>query len=62
MEHLWSRAVATSGNQSQMGGGRKRLNRAKTDAVDGKEGVAGSSPAEGFTKFLLISSFRSLWR
>ncbi len=26
-------------------------------AVDGKEGVDGSSPSEGSTKFLLISSF-----
>ena len=25
--------------------------------VDGKEGVDGSSPSEGFAKFLLISSF-----
>ena len=64
MERLWSRAVATSGNQWQIGSGRKRLNRAKTVAVDcdqlpchGKEGVNGSSPLEGFAKFLLISPF-----
>jgi hypothetical protein len=28
---------------------------------DGKEGVDGSSPSEGFRKFLLISSFRCRW-
>src|SRR5437016_13896833 len=26
--------------------------------IDGKEGVDGSSPSEGFTTFLLVSSFR----
>jgi hypothetical protein len=48
MEHLWSRAVATSGNRWQMGLPRKRLEQAKTVAVGcdqlpigahGKEGV-----------------------
>jgi hypothetical protein len=47
---------------------RYRRNQAKTVAVGcdrlpigahGKEGVDGSSPSEGFAKFLLISSFRS---
>jgi hypothetical protein len=40
MERLWSPAGATGGNRSQMGGRQKRL--------DGKEGVDGSSPSEGF--------------
>src|SRR5215218_11193778 len=31
-------------------------------ALDGKEGVRGSSPREGFRKFLLISFFRRLMR
>jgi hypothetical protein len=62
MERLWSRAVATGGNRSQMGPPRKRLKEARTVAVgcdrlprDGKEGVDGSSPSEGSAKFLLIS-------
>jgi hypothetical protein len=50
MERLWSLAVATSGNRWQMDGPRKRGNQAKTVAVDGKEGVDGSSPSEGFVK------------
>jgi hypothetical protein len=33
MEHLWSRAVATGGNRSQMGLPRKRLEQAKTVAM-----------------------------
>jgi hypothetical protein len=54
MEHLWSLAVAVSGNRWQMQRGRKRLRRAKTVAAgcdrlprkcDGKEGVGGSSVA-----------------
>ena len=57
MEHLWSRAVATGGNRSQMGRPRKRLKEAESVAVgcdqlprpqNGKEGVDGSSPSEGF--------------
>jgi len=61
MERLWSRAVATSRNLWQKGRPRKRLAEAKTLAVGcdrlppgpyGKEGVDGSSPSEGFTKFL----------
>ena len=56
MEPLWSRAVATGGNRSQMGKRQERLRRAKTVAVGcdplpesfhGKEGVSGSSPEEG---------------
>jgi hypothetical protein len=59
MEHLWSRAVATDGNQWQMGWPRERLKRAKTVVVGcdqlppgphGKEGVDGSSPSEGFAE------------
>ena len=33
MEHLWSRAVANSGNRWQMGMPRKRRNQAKTVAT-----------------------------
>jgi len=59
MEPLWSPAVATGGNRSQMGRRRKRLRQAKTVAVGcdrlpgeahGKEGVDGSSPSEGLRK------------
>ena len=57
MEHLWSAAGATGGNQSQVEGRQERLKRAKSVAVGcdrlppgphGKEGVDGSSPSEGF--------------
>jgi hypothetical protein len=57
MERLWSLAGATNGNRWQMEDPRKRLNQAKTVAtscdqlpwdLDGKEGVDGSSPSEGF--------------
>ena len=51
MERSWSLAVATSGNRWQM-----------QEARNGKEGVRGSSPREGFRKFLLISFFRRLMR
>jgi hypothetical protein len=65
MEQYWRQAGATSGNQSQTLEGQKRQNQAKTVAMgchqlpfgDGKEGVNGSSPLEGFGKFLLITSF-----
>ena len=58
MERLWSLAAATSGNRWQMGTPRKRPKQAKTVATgcdqlpigDGKEGVDGSSPSEGFVK------------
>jgi hypothetical protein len=65
MEHLWSTAGATGGNQSQVEGRQKRLKRAKSVAVGcdrlppgphGKEGVSGSSPEEGL-KYLQIESF-----
>src|SRR6266511_347045 len=51
MERLWSPAVATGGNRWQVGRPRRRLKQAKTVAVgcDGKEGVDGSSPSEGFS-------------
>jgi hypothetical protein len=58
MEPLWSPAVATGGNRSQMERQRQPGNQAKTVAVGchrllemfhGKEGVDGSSPAEGLT-------------
>ncbi len=57
MEHLWSRAGATAGNQSQMQESRKPLKQADPQPVathgnrfpaHGKEGVDGSSPSEGF--------------
>jgi hypothetical protein len=63
MERLWSLAGATSGNRWQIGRPRKRRNQAKTVAtscdqlpwdLDGKEGVDGSSPSEGFKKDLQI--------
>jgi hypothetical protein len=59
MEHLWSPAGATGGNQSQMERPRKRLKQGDRQplathgnrfAAHGKEGVDGSSPSEGFTK------------
>jgi hypothetical protein len=66
MEHLWSTAGATGGNQSQLEGRQKRLKRAKSVAVGcdrlppgphGKEGVDGSSPSEGFAK---VAAYRPL--
>ena len=59
MERLWSRAVATGGNRWQIERPRKRLKQAKTVAdrcdqlpglQNGKEGVDGSNPSEGFGK------------
>jgi hypothetical protein len=59
MEHLWSRAVAPSGNRWQMRTLRERLQKAETVATGcdrlpiaahGKEGVDGSSPSEGSAK------------
>ncbi len=59
MEPLWSPVVANTGNQSQIGRGRNWRKHAETVAVgcnrlrpglDGKEGVDGSSPSEGFAK------------
>ena len=56
MEHLWSPAGATSGNQWQMGHPQKPLKQADPQPVathgnrfgaHGKEGVNGSSPLEG---------------
>jgi hypothetical protein len=57
MERLWSLAGAISGNLWQKGLRRKPQNQAKSVAMgcdplplnlDGKEGVDGSSPSEGF--------------
>src|SRR5438552_1976122 len=51
--------VATGGKS---GVPKKRSNKPIRNRY-GKEGVDGSSSSEGFRKFLLISSFRSLaWR
>ena len=67
MEHIWSQAVATSGNRWQIGTPRKRLNQAKTVAVGcdqlpigahGKERVDGSSPSEGYVKSLQTGRLR----
>ncbi len=56
---------ATGGNRWQIGRRRKPLNTRKPlpwvatrCRKDGKEGVDGSSPSEGFAISLLISSFR----
>src|SRR6266571_377352 len=65
MEHLWSPAGATSGNQRQIARPRNGRKQAKSLALScrplpepyGKEGVDGSSPSEGSQKFLLISPF-----
>jgi hypothetical protein len=70
MEHEWSQAGATSGNQSQIEGPRKRLKQADSQpvathgnrfAAHGKEGVDGSSPSEGSSKSAAYGaySFRS---
>ncbi len=55
MEPLWSPVVATGGNRPQIATPPKWRDQAKTVAVgcdrlprDGKEGVDGSSPSEGF--------------
>jgi hypothetical protein len=70
MEPLWSPAVATSGNRSQMGGRRDRLRQAKPVALGcdplpesfyGKEGVDGSSPSEGSAKAPQICAFCFAW-
>jgi hypothetical protein len=56
MEHLWSRADATSRDEWKVDSSRKRFGYAETVAAachrsqttrDGKEGVDGSSPSEG---------------
>jgi hypothetical protein len=61
MEPLWSPVVATGGNQPQIDETRKPRKRAKSVATGchrlletfhGKEGVSGSSPEEGFAKYL----------
>jgi hypothetical protein len=70
MEHLWSRAGATTGNRSQMPWLRKRLKQAGPVATGcdqlpigahGKEGVDGSSSSEGSAKAPQIGAF-SLFR
>jgi hypothetical protein len=57
VEHVWSRADATSGNREQTHGPRRRLDYLRSSAntclhlpkmLHGKEGVDGSSPSEGF--------------
>jgi hypothetical protein len=66
MEQLWNRGDATGGKRSARGTPENGLNYGPTVATGchrlpfgshGKEGVDGSSPSEGFAKFLLISSF-----
>jgi hypothetical protein len=51
MEPLWSLAVAIGGNRWQVERQKELRNQRKT--VDGKEGVDGSSPSEGF-RFCLL--------
>src|SRR5229473_8387796 len=73
MEHLWSPAGATGGNQWQMEHHRKRLKQADLQPVathgnrfgaHGKEGVDGSSPSEGSAKtpHVALLPFRSTCR
>src|SRR5437868_1456920 len=66
MEHLWSPAGATGGNRWQMGRPRKPLKQADPQpvathgnrfAAQGKEGVDGSSPSEGFAKAPHVGAF-----
>jgi len=57
MEPLWSPVVATGGNRRQIDRARKRPKHAKT--VDGKEGVDGSSPSEGFEESPAKAGFLS---
>ena len=66
MEQLWSRAVAAQRSPPQTLKARNGRMQAETVALgfapphehlDGKEGVDGSSPSEGFAKSLLISPF-----
>jgi hypothetical protein len=66
MEPLWSPAVATGRNRSQMAQLRVRRKQAKTVAMrcqrlpemfHGKEGVDGSSPSEACTKALQEAVF-----
>jgi hypothetical protein len=66
MERLWSRAVATGRNRSQMAGARKRPKQATTVARGchrlprerrGKEGVDGFGSVGGLKKPLQISGF-----
>jgi hypothetical protein len=58
VEHLWSRAGATGGNRWQTDPARRPLKQAISQpsaahgngrGLDGKEGVDGSSPSEGFS-------------
>lgn len=64
MERLWSQAGAKAGNPSQTVDRQTGLNDAHSQTFatdgnqptfDGKEGVRGSSPREGFTNPLLTS-------
>src|SRR5919198_5725747 len=68
MEPLWSPVVANGGNHLQIGRARNWRKQAETVAVgcnqlppglDGKEGVDGSSPSEGFCK---DAARRRVWR
>jgi hypothetical protein len=66
VEHLWSRADATGGNQSQSDSLRYPLKQAISQpsaahgngpGLDGKEGVDGSSPSEGSAKAPHVGAF-----
>src|SRR5918994_2962123 len=50
MEALWSPAAATGSNRWQMEDAENGSDKRKSFAVDGKEGVDGSSPSEGFSE------------
>jgi hypothetical protein len=70
MEPLWSPVVATRWQSAanRMGRNLERTSQNRCGRLrpvadrNGKEGVRGSSPREGFRKFLLISFFRRLMR
>src|SRR6266849_5595508 len=54
----WLQTLAINRKSDQAKNARNKRNSSPWVAPDGKEGVDGSSPSEGFSKLLLISSFR----
>jgi hypothetical protein len=58
MEHLWSRAVATSGNRVQMGRPRKLLKQAETVATGCEQLPIGAHDKEGVESVLFDSAGR----
>jgi hypothetical protein len=61
MENSWKNEGATGSKRSLRLQGENSSNK-PFRLPHGKEGVRGSSPREGFRKFLLISFFRRLMR